>query len=632
MKKSTNLFRRAAAFALTAAMTMGMCLTGFAESTSPTGTPAKVTANSKATINIGVAGSSDDSANGGDTLNAYKVVDIQYDVASNNLTYEFTELFTQFQKVAALDASWKNITAKDYCDLNEDELKSVLGAFTAYIKSQDQLPKPEYTAIAENDGTATITDVAMGQYIIIGTGSSNGAKIYQTVTAEVEPEINASNEYVLYPSYTVAMKTDTPSIGKEITGGTHVDSSDTGIGDQGDGDKHTAHKHTAAIGDVVNYKLNVKVPTYPEGATNRTFYVGDTLSKGLTFESNVKIVVKGYETDGDKPEETLSESAYKTTVSGLAGALGGNTIYVDFDFATIKKYNHVTIEYTATVNKDAQIGTIPGEGQTPGNSNKVELIYSNAPFNGTTWNPDDGNRPGAGNGYGKDEDMEIVVTYALVIDKYEEKHEDEKLSGAEFDLYTDETCTEDHKVNKAGPLVTDANGVAYYEGLAAGIYYLKETKAPTGYNPMDKPQKITIDASQVPYTTNKKVSVTSYTYTSDVNEALSDHKDQAKLNGELVWIQDGEGDNLEIKTASDKPDGFVEAYVASEETINKEVTEISKGETANGYYKAGVANSTGAHLPSTGGMGTTLFTVIGLVLMIGAAIVLITRRRMSRNN
>ena len=43
-----------------------------------------------------------------------------------------------------------------------------------------------------------------------------------------------------------------------------------------------------------------------------------------------------------------------------------------------------------------------------------------------------------------------------------------------------------------------------------------------------------------------------------------------------------------------------------------------------------VANSTGSLLPSTGGIGTTIFYVLGGVLVLGAAILLITKKRMSR--
>ena len=48
----------------------------------------------------------------------------------------------------------------------------------------------------------------------------------------------------------------------------------------------------------------------------------------------------------------------------------------------------------------------------------------------------------------------------------------------------------------------------------------------------------------------------------------------------------------------------------------------------NGTFKITIDNNKGQELPSTGGIGTTIFYVVGTVLVLGAAVVLITRRRM----
>ena len=49
---------------------------------------------------------------------------------------------------------------------------------------------------------------------------------------------------------------------------------------------------------------------------------------------------------------------------------------------------------------------------------------------------------------------------------------------------------------------------------------------------------------------------------------------------------------------------------------------------ADGRVKITVENKSGATLPSTGGMGTTLLYVIGSVLVVGAAVLLIVKKRM----
>ncbi len=627
MKK---LLKKMSAFLLTAAMVTGMCMTSFAASEAK-GEWGKVTSESTANLIVGVSSSDDTSANGGDNLLAYKVVDIRYDESSNNLTYHFTQLFQAFQ--AQEGNSWNSLNPKDYGNIEDGELKELLGAFTSYIRNQEPKPEADYKATADTDGIADFGRVAMGQYIIVGDGTSTGAKIYQTVTAEIEPEING-NEYQLNGAYTVAMKTSKPSIGKTIKEGTVTDEKIETTA-QPSGDKHDKHQQTSEIGKEITYELNISVPTYPEGSTNKTFYAGDILSKGLDLRED-SIVVTGYHAGSEEGTVLAKDEVYTAAITvnneeGTENRLN-TSLYVDFDFDKIAGYDHVVIQYKAVLNQDAELGT------TAGNPNNADLIYSNTPFEGSTWKPEDGERPGPGEGFGQDEDMEIVYTYALVIDKFEEKHEGEKLSDAVFELYrtyseeAGQGVYSEPVVDEKGAIITlttDENGAAAYKGLQQGTYYLKEIKAPTGYNLMDEPVIITIDASTIPYYIETEKEVTHYTYTINAGEALSGHEGQAEINGNLVWMNEA-GVVMTTAPGEGAPDGFSAAYVKAETKTVTNVIEINRdAEGANGFYKAGVSNNQGAQLPSTGGMGTTIFTVVGLCLMVGAAIVLITRRRMT---
>ena len=102
-------------------------------------------------------------------------------------------------------------------------------------------------------------------------------------------------------------------------------------------------------------------------------------------------------------------------------------------------------------------------------------------------------------------------------------------------------------------------------------------------------------------------------------DALTSGED-GKLNGEFTGLADGTYTLVEKTT----PSGYNTAE-------DKEIT-IAKGDYSAGNLKqeATVINKAGSVLPATGGIGTTLFYVVGSVLVIGAAVVLISKRRMTR--
>ena len=134
-----------------------------------------------------------------------------------------------------------------------------------------------------------------------------------------------------------------------------------------------------------------------------------------------------------------------------------------------------------------------------------------------------------------------------------------------------------------GVLISDTNGLVKITGLDAGKYELEEIKAPTGYNLLSSPISLEIIATQ---------------------SNLNNYKeDGGAANAAAVLtalkIKVGEG------TATD-------------------------GTLSSGIVGTTVENNSGASLPETGGIGTTIFYVLGSILVLGAVILLATRRRMSR--
>ena len=169
--------------------------------------------------------------------------------------------------------------------------------------------------------------------------------------------------------------------------------------------------------------------------------------------------------------------------------------------------------------------------------------------------------------------------YEVVIVKVDTGNTSTKLGGAEFDLYTASSVEEKDgetvpksdatPVNGSTKLISssaegDGKGKVSLGTLAAGTYYLFETKAPAGYVPMDMPVTITVS------------------------------------DGRVTLVQ---GSREETKTVSDN-------------TLINAKAEIT------------VMNSTGVELPHTGGPGTRLFTILGSILILGAGVLLWRRRRL----
>ncbi len=201
-------------------------------------------------------------------------------------------------------------------------------------------------------------------------------------------------------------------------------------------------------------------------------------------------------------------------------------------------------------------------------TNTVNLQYSN--------NPKDG-------GTGKTTDKEVYVyDFDIVIDKYIKNNENEtdiskKLADAEFVLkkgdkyyhWNEETKKVEwvDSVDAADKKTTNTDGVASFTGIEEGSYELIETKAPDGYNKLDAPVPVVIT---------------------------------------VVYNEDGT-----IKTDGEEPKSTV--------TL-----------TNNRYgLTSSIANSSGSLLPSTGGIGTTIFYIVGAILVIGAGVILVVKKRMS---
>ena len=273
--------------------------------------------------------------------------------------------------------------------------------------------------------------------------------------------------------------------------------------------------------------------------------------------------------------DTELNTGYTVTPNAAATA-GGGSLTITFDnlktVASVTSDSEIVVKYTAKLLNTAVIGQ-------PGNPNEVYLEYASNPNFSGTGTPPTSHTP---------EDTVLVFTYQLNVNKVDGADTTKHLSGAEFKLKCVKAETEatwngkwvtvaDNKVtgwvdtqDKGTALTTGTDGLAWVAGLDAGTYELYETKAPVGYNRVKDPITIVIAAT------------------------LDKGEDTPALTALTIKVGSGAAED---------------------------------GNMAGGTVAATVQNNAGATLPETGGIGTTLFYIIGGTLMVGAAVFLVIRKR-----
>lgn len=330
------------------------------------------------------------------------------------------------------------------------------------------------------------------------------------------------------------------------------------------------------IGENVPFELISTMPSTYDDYTSYFYQFTDTLASNFTLNTD-SIAVKVVNADG---ETSLTATDYTVSSQDESGKFT-ITINDTKKITAITKDSTIVVDYNATLNNTAEIGL-------PGQENKVDLTYSNNPnYTGdgaSTPEGDKGKTP---------EDKVIVFTYELDVTKYlgneETKADAEDGTKAGFKLGNadgSKWATVDGNLRITGwvddvadatEVTTDAEGIFKFIGLDDGTYTLRETTTPTGYNTMAD-LTLTIGAT----TANNQ-----------------------------VWSG----------TASD-------ALSAIELTMNSTNT---AGDVNKGTVNGSITNQKGSSLPSTGGIGTTMFYVGGGVLVAGAGVLLITKKRAKKD-
>lgn len=464
-----------------------------------------------------------------------------------------------------------------------------LDAFAAVVAGH--LSATKYTGSTDNDEdgnkiyTAKIQNLPAGYYLVKEADFTGN-----------EGDNNAYTKFILeiVKDATVEAKADVPTLEKKVS-----DKLDGTYGDAA----------AASVGSKVYFKITSKVPDM-DGYNKYYFIVNDTLSKGLTYNRDIAITIGG----------TPLNLGAGFTVTTSGGEPNNSTqLEIVFDNFIQYKTSHgaaIEIIYSATVNEYAEIGTT-------GNLNTANLEYSNNP--NVEYEGD--NKPSPGEPTGETPD-DITAVYVTAIQIHKVDTSGNALKGAEFTLtgesviktgvtqfnnfvvddngsyyllkdgktYTqtaptpdteDNYLNPDTKYSPAGPVTVwddkiedktvtgtvGETGVLKFAGLGAGTYTIKETKAPENYNKIDD---ITVN----------------------ITCKLPEKIDTG--NEPCTW----------------------KYQIGSEEVK----------EAANGIIPLTIQNRSGAELPSTGGIGTTIFVYGGIILMVLALGVVAVRTYSRKKN
>ena len=439
----------------------------------------------------------------GQTYTLYQILDLEsYNASANAYAYKATTAWNTFINSDAIKGTYVEVDAQGYVTWKD-------GADAAAFAKATQKYAKDNSIANQGSVTATTTTVSF-------TGLDLGYYLVDTTLGTL-CSLDTTN-----PNVTMEEKNEVPTNVKTV---------------EEDSTGNYGEKNDADIGQTVNFKSTI---TAQAGAENYVFH--DKMSEGLTYTGVTGITLNG---------AVVAESNYEVT----APAADGDTFDVTFTQAfcdTLKANDKIVVSYTATLNEKAVIAGA-------GNPNTSKVSYGVK--DGTTSEPSGTTPPSETTTY----------TWDLDVLKYANGDESKVLKDAEFVLlnsaktkvativngkvtgWADVPAAVDGTI--AWPtntvLTTGENGKIEIDGLDADTYYLREVKAPAGYN------KLPDDVSIV-----------------------------------ITGATKGDNDELTYTTVLAK-----------------------------------VNNQSGTELPSTGGIGTTIFYVAGGVLVIGAAALLIAKRK-----
>lgn len=307
----------------------------------------------------------------------------------------------------------------------------------------------------------------------------------------------------------------------------------------------------------------------------------------------VKEVVDGEWTE--VPDQYVSVNNHVVNGQGQVLDKDGNPIGKTKPVYTFSLYSSdvtIVVDYWMILEDDAIV-------DEPGNKNYAQYAWSPVDNKDGEGNPKTPTPPSDEDKPSQKEEVDEATVYTFALAWVKIDNQGKELAGAEFELpfFVKEEKDGDAYVfggDKKGEgltnkvTTTDASAVITIKGVPQGTYSIKETKAPDGYNQLTEPFEIEAKKSGPEVTTKTKT---------------------------IIYL-DRDGNVTETVTTA---------------TVEYNTDKDSNVDNVPVYQFNPVINNKGTELPSTGGVGTTMFYVIGAMLVMVAGVLLVTRRRMNVN-
>ena len=426
----------------------------------------------------------------------------------------------------------------------------------------------------KGDNSIDISGLTFGYYVVDEVSHVAGEHSASSLCM-----VNTAN-----PNANIEIKSDYPTVIKKIQEDDNKDKvGNNGWNDVGDYE----------IGQTVPYQFISKVPNM-NGYHTYYFAWHDKMDKALTFKpETVQIVIKDktkeYVLDKSEfaiKENQTEEETFKVEIQDLKKI-------VDREFNKMNELKEniygqeIVLRFDAVLNDDAANDT-----GRPGFENDVKLEFSN--------NPD-----GDGNGSTGETPWDTVVCFTYKLNALKVNNHNVKLEGAKFRLYSDEACENEVYLKKsdkgyivinrdsiggtdhtggtapseAVEMVSDEKGEFKIYGLDGGTYWLKETKAPTGYRPILDPIKLEV----IP------------TYTDDRNNYVKGDGATDKTLQKLEYV------------------AYVKQFING---IMQEDTVLLDTDVEDGSGNLTVVNQVGMKLPVTGSVLTVLMLAASTLILV----------------